>query len=97
MLKKMLTTRNLIILGVIVLMYVVSALLGIKVSQPTVSIAAEPIFHIGPITITNSLFTTWVAMILLVLLAVAATRGIPRNLAQANAMDLVPRGIPERG
>jgi F-type H+-transporting ATPase subunit a len=89
--KKLLTTRNLIILALVVALFAVSSLLGLKVVQPEVSIAAEPIFHIGSFAITNSLFTAWITMILLVVLAWLATRQIPRNLEQAPSSDLAPK------
>lgn len=93
MLKKLFTIRNLVILLLVVALFVVSGLLGLKVPSPVVSLAAEPIFHIGPFTITNSIFTAWIVMILLILLAIFATRRIPKDLAQATNQELVPSGL----
>lgn len=93
MLKKLFTVRNLVILLLIVALFVVSGLLGLKVPSPVVSLAAEPIFHIGPFTITNAIFTAWIVMILLILLAIFATRHIPKDLAQATNQELVPSGL----
>ena len=50
---------------------------------PHISMAAEPLFHIGSFTITNSLFTTWIGMLVLILLSWLATR----------RMQLVPTGL----
>ena len=48
-----------------------------------ISLAAEPLFHIGPVTITNTIFTAWIVMALLVIASFLATR----------KMQLVPSGL----
>lgn len=48
-----------------------------------ISLAAEKIGHIGPMPITNSMLTSWIATLLLIVLTLLATR----NLKQ------VPKGI----
>ena len=48
-----------------------------------ISLAAEPLFHIGPITITNTIFMAWIVMALLVIASLLATR----------KMQLVPSGL----
>lgn len=48
-----------------------------------ISLAAEPLFHIGPITITNTIFTAWIVMALLIVTSFFATR----------KMQLVPSGL----
>ena len=56
-----------------------------------VSISAEPLFHIGPLTVTNSLLTTWISMLLLIFLVWMGTRAIqliPKNLGQ-NLWEMV--------
>lgn len=93
MLKRLFTVRNLIILLAIVALFVVSGLLGLKVPAPVVSLAAEPVFHLGGFTITNGLLTTWLVMIALIILALLATRRIPRDLSTASNADLVPSGL----
>ena len=50
---------------------------------PHISMAAEPLFHIGSFPVTNSLFTTWICMLGLILLSWLATR----------KMQLVPTGL----
>lgn len=49
----------------------------------TVSLAPEAIAHIGTFAITNSLFTTWIVMILLLIVSILATR----------KMSLIPSGL----
>jgi len=90
--RRMLSTRNLVILALFVALFVVSGLLGLKVPKPEVSLAAEPLFHLGPLVVTDSLFTSWVAMIVLIVIAYFATRRIPKDLASASNSDLVPKG-----
>jgi len=72
--------RTTIIVSVIVLF-----LLGlfIHVPQPHVSLAAEPLLENGPYWFTNSLLTTFVVDIILLLLVVFATRN----------MNLIPSGL----
>lgn len=47
-----------------------------------ISLKAETLFHVGALPITNSVLTTWVVMLLLVMVGLAARR-----------VRLVPRGI----
>ncbi len=91
MLKKLLTIRNGIILLLVVALFWVSSLLGLKVALPEVSIAAEPVLHVGSFGVTNSLLTTWIAMVILILVAFFATRRIPKDLASASNQDLTPQ------
>jgi F-type H+-transporting ATPase subunit a len=92
-LKRLFTVRNIIILVGIIALFAVSAALGLKVPAPVVSLAAEPVFHIGFFRITNSLLLTWIVMIFLVVLALLATRRVPRDMSQASNSDLVPSGL----
>lgn len=93
MLKRLFTVRNIIILLAIVALFVVSGMLGLEVPAPVVSLAAEPVFHLGGFTITNGLLTTWLVMILLIILSLLATRRIPKDLSTASNQDLVPSGL----
>lgn len=92
MLKKLLTVRNLVILLAVIALFVVSGLLGLKVPPPHVALAAEPLIHLGSFTITNALFTTWIVMAILIVVAFISTRSYPKNLATAQNSDLVPGG-----
>jgi F-type H+-transporting ATPase subunit a len=91
--KKLFTVRNLIILVAIIALFAISGLLGLKVNKPQVELAAPVVFHLGPLTITNSLFCAWIVMLLLIVVAWLATRRIPRNLESAPNSSLVPRGL----
>jgi len=50
---------------------------------PHISMAAETLFHIGPLPVTNSLLTTWICMVFIILVAWLATK----------RMSLVPTGF----
>ncbi len=87
--RRLLTTRNVILVLALVLL-LVSFLPIFRVPTPEVSVAAEPIFHLGPLAVTNSLFTAWVAMIVLIVLSAIATRRYRRDLSKASNQELVP-------
>ena len=91
--KKLFNVRTLLILLAIIALFVLSGMLGLKVPAPVVSIKAEPLFHIGDFTITNSLFTTWIVMILLIVLSLLATRRMPKDVQSASTKDLLPSGL----
>ena len=82
MLKKLFTVRNLVILLGVIALFVISGLLGLEVPAPEVFIAAEPIFHIGDFAVTNALFTTWIVMIILIVIALITTRRYPKEPGQ---------------
>ena len=77
--------RWLPILIVLIILFALGALLP-KFSSAavtaSVAVAPEIIFHIGSLGISNTLFTTWIVMILLLLFAFLATR----------KMSMVPHG-----
>ncbi len=94
MLKRLFTPRNLAILLLIVALFVVSGIVGLlKMPSPFVSLAAEPVLHIGAFTVTNSLLTTWLVMLGLILLSWLATRRIPSDLSKVSEADLAPSGL----
>ena len=70
-----------------------SGVLGLKVPPPHVALAAEPLFHIGGFAVTNALLTSWIVMIVLIVVAYLATRRYPRNLVGAQNSELVPDGF----
>jgi len=92
-LKKLFTVRNLVILLLVVALFVVSGLLGLRVVLPEVSIAAEPVVHIAGFPVTNSLLTAWIAMLILILVAYFATKSYPQDLSTASNQELVPSGF----
>lgn len=61
-----------------------------QVPRPHVSLPAEPLFHFGKLTITNTLLASWFTMLVLILLSIFLTRGmrlIPsRRQAMAEAL-----------
>ncbi|RME99122.1 MAG: F0F1 ATP synthase subunit A [Chloroflexi bacterium] len=48
--------------------------LFIKMPAPLISIKAEPLFSIGPLTVTNSLFSSWIVTVVIFLFFFMATR-----------------------
>lgn len=94
MLKKLFKPRNLAIMLVAVGMIVVSSMTPfLKVPKPVVSLAAEPVLHIGGFTISNALLTAWIVMVVLIIMAWAATRRMPKDLERASNQELVPSGF----
>jgi F-type H+-transporting ATPase subunit a len=93
-LKKLLKPRTLLIIAFsLALIFAGRAIKALNVPEPVVSLAAEPIFNIGSFTVTNALFTSWIVMIILIILALLATRRIPKDLERASNQDLVPSGF----
>jgi len=94
LLKKLFTPRNLLIMAIGVAMIVVSQMTPfLKVPKPVVSLAAEPVLHIGSLTISNALLTSWIVMVVLIILALLATRNMPKDLERASNQELVPAGF----
>ncbi|MEZ4734045.1 MAG: F0F1 ATP synthase subunit A [Caldilineaceae bacterium] len=73
--------RRTILIGVALVLIIISFF--IPVPQPHVSLAAEPLFESGFGWLTNSVLTTLVVDLILILIAVSATR----------KMNLVPSGL----
>jgi len=71
--RKLLAPRNLaLIIGVLVLM--IGSAVVLKVPLPAIVLPAEAIFKLGPFTVTNTIIATIIADIVLVVLAIVATR-----------------------
>jgi F-type H+-transporting ATPase subunit a len=83
----------LIIAFSLALIFVGRVIKSLNVPEPVVSLAAEPIFQIGSFTVTNALFTSWIVMVVLIILARLATRHIPKDLERASNQELVPSGL----
>jgi len=92
--SKLLTPKVLLpVLGVIVVL-VVFSLLFPPVVLPAIEIPAEVIFHIFGFPITNTLFTSWLAMILLIALSYFGTRKMkmmPGGLQ--NVLEMLVEGL----
>ncbi len=91
MIKKLFTVRTLLILLGVIALFVILRILGLQVVLPLVSLAAEPIFYIGSFGVTNSLLSSWLIMILLIVVSLLATRRMPKSLESASNQDLVPK------
>ncbi len=71
--RKLLAPRNLaFIIGVLVLM--IGSAVVLKVPLPSIVLPAEAIFHLGPFPITNTIIATILVDIILIVLAILATR-----------------------
>jgi F-type H+-transporting ATPase subunit a len=70
-----------IILGVLVLIGIGFVFIG--GASPFISVAPEAVFHVGGVAITNTMFTSWIVVIAMILIAFFAGRG----------MKLVPSGF----
>ncbi|HOG48237.1 MAG TPA: FoF1 ATP synthase subunit a [Anaerolineae bacterium] len=78
----------LLVLAVIValafdLVYYIAHPFGLSITVPHISLAAEEVARLGPLKITNTLIASWVTMLVLIVIALLATR----------KMELVPRGL----
>lgn len=71
--RKLLSPRNLIIILVVLALMIGSAVL-LRVPLPSIVLAAEKVFSIGGFPITNTLIATLLADIIIVVLAILATR-----------------------
>lgn len=73
--------RWLVVAGIVVL--IVGGFVLIKPPTPAIIVAPEYIFSIGPLEVTNTMFTSWFVVALMIVAAVLASR----------SMSLVPGGI----
>lgn len=78
------TTRRLTMGAILLVTFVIFAgtFFFLRSPTPVIEIKAEPLLDVGPITITNTLFTSWVVMLTLFALVFWLTR----------RQDLTPRG-----
>jgi F-type H+-transporting ATPase subunit a len=85
--RKLLSRKVLIPLGILVAVFVLLSLLRIpKVVLPEISIPAEPVFELFGFRITNTLLATWLTMLLLIVGSWAITRKmrmVPRRWQSA--------------
>ena len=65
------------------LVFIVIGFLFFKLPQPIIELKPEAIFHIGPLAVTNTMFTSWVMIALIVLVTKLGTR----------KLTLIPRGF----
>ena len=88
--RKLLSRKVLIPLGILVAVFVFLSLLRIpKVVLPEISIPAEPVFELFGFRITNTLLATWLTMLILIVgswLITRKMRVVPRRLQSALEM-----------
>lgn len=86
--------RRNITLGVLVLL-VGSIILKPLMSSPHVSLAAEPLLEHGPSWLTNSLLTTLIVDIILIVLALATRAGLKEGVPSGlvNVMEMIIEGL----
>ena len=81
--------RPALIVVVLLALVVLASGFFFRLPRPEIELAAEDIFSIGPIDITNSVITGWIVVILLIVVARLATRNLQeipsglQNLAEA--------------
>ncbi|MEA3336118.1 MAG: FoF1 ATP synthase subunit a [Chloroflexota bacterium] len=73
--QKILTPRNILIIVGILAVMIASAVL-IKIPLPTIVLSPEIVFHIGNFPVTNTLIATFLADIVILVLAFFATRNM---------------------
>lgn len=71
--RKFFTPRNIILIIVVLVAMIGSAVL-LKVPLPTIVLPAEKVFTVAGIPVTNTFFATLIADVILILLAIFATR-----------------------
>lgn len=71
------------LVAVVVLAVTLAGFLFLRGPTPAIHLAAEPLFDVGPVTVTNSMVTSWIVTALIILAAWLAGRGAA----------LVPRGF----
>lgn len=69
------------VVGIII--WLVIGFLIARGPQPELVVPGEKLWQVGPLTITNTLFTAWISMIIIILIAFFATR----------SMSLLPSGF----
>lgn len=63
-------------IAIVALVIIVVGAMFITMPPPHISIRAEALFHLGPLSITNSVFTAWVATIFIFILFFLGTRNM---------------------
>jgi F-type H+-transporting ATPase subunit a len=71
------------LLVVLVLATLVIGMLFLTPPSPAIIVAPETVFHVGPLGVTNTMFTSWVVLAIIAVVAIVAGRGF----------SLVPSGF----
>jgi len=61
----------------------------LRVSRVSIRLAAEPVFHIGGFAVTNTLLSSWLAMALLVVVALVASRRLVDTPKPSSLQNMV--------
>ncbi len=66
----------------------------LSINLPTISVAAEHLFYLGPLNVTNALLTSWISTILILLFFFFATRSMSaRPSGLQNLAEFIVEGI----
>ncbi|MCY4639937.1 MAG: F0F1 ATP synthase subunit A [Chloroflexi bacterium] len=63
------------LIGVLALVALAVGMLVLTPPSPAIIVAPETVFHVGPLDVTNTMFTSWVVLALMTVVAVVAARG----------------------
>ncbi|MBC7236822.1 MAG: F0F1 ATP synthase subunit A [Chloroflexi bacterium] len=85
----MFTYRGLIAFAIIILLVLADVASPLRVENIHIELRPEPILFAGPLTITNTLLGSWLAMVLLVILALLSTRRLVDTPAPLSLQNIV--------
>ncbi|MBM3139328.1 MAG: F0F1 ATP synthase subunit A [Chloroflexi bacterium] len=74
------------VIALAVLALIAIGILFVGGASPFISVAPEKVFHWGPLDVTNTMFTSWVVVVVLIVIGVIAGRGaklVPSGFAGA--------------
>ena len=63
------------LIGVLALVALAVGMLVLTPPSPAIIVAPETVFHAGPLDVTNTMFTSWVVLALMAIVAIVAARG----------------------
>ena len=63
------------LIGVLALAALAAGMLLLTPPPPAIIVAPETVFHVGPVDVTNTMFTSWVVLALISVVAIVAARG----------------------
>lgn len=79
---------------IIIALVIIVAGFWLQITLPTISVAAEHLFYLGPLNVTNALLTSWIVTIIIVVVCALATSGMNmRPSGLQNFIEFVVEGI----
>ena len=79
---------------IIVALVIIIAGFFLQIHLPTISVSAEHLFNLGPLNVTNALFTSWVVTVLIILFFFLASRNMQaRPSGLQNFAEFIVEGI----